>query len=48
MPPAPTGSIAKYKSEEIHFHKQEYCIIFEQPLQENESSLAVIFVPFFK
>ena len=28
--------------------KQIYCIIFGQPLQENESSLAVIFVPIFK
>lgn len=28
--------------------RQNHCIIFGQPLQENESSLAVIFIPIFK
>ena len=38
----------KVTSENDTPNQQPYCIIFGQPLQENESSLAVIFVPNFK
>ncbi len=45
--PAATGTV------QVTFRRMipqftEYCIIFRAALQENESSLAVIFVPNFK
>lgn len=45
--PAATGTV------QVTFRRMipqftKYCIIFGQPTQENESSLAVIFVPNFK
>lgn len=46
--PAPTGTVPiNYISEDIQSYYKKYCIIFGQPMQENKSSQAVIFVPFF-
>jgi len=45
-----TGSLLQQRTGQVYrkwytSHKW-YCIIFKQPMQENASSLAVIFVPF--
>ena len=46
--PAPTGTALHIPPKRYTNSRQIYCIIFGNSLQENESSLAVIFIHFFR